>query len=229
MSIFSRLFRDRKQRHFKEMTEKIIERNVKRTEKETKPLAELGLAIVRAATNCRECILPLIQVQEEKARQLAEIYASYEFIYFFVHQTMRVASGIMSEREIKHLQEQLGPLLATTAIDSYCKHWRKEIKIGLVPEFYDKLNAAELEYAKCSQFDSPAPSEARSLEILQALCMLMGSRVAAIIGQGQNPAVPLEISKVALSEFSRISWIKLIDDFKQHSMGLPPPTHLFWQ
>jgi len=68
-----------------------------------KPLRELGLAIVKASVDCLNGIKLLIEVPAGIERQKAEIFAFYEFLHFFLHITMRDASAVMSEHEIKHL------------------------------------------------------------------------------------------------------------------------------
>ncbi|MFZ0739388.1 MAG: hypothetical protein WBL70_08850 [Candidatus Acidiferrales bacterium] len=217
MPIFSRLFGGRP---VSPEVQEIIDKARANTENELKPLRDLTLALICASVNCRDGIKHLIKAPTEKERQLAEIYAFDEFIYFFMHHAMRVASGVMSEREVKHLQEHLGPLIASTAIDSYWQHWPDEIKSGLIVEFYKNLNAAEVQYATCSQFNSPAPPEGRSLQILEALFASLGERVASAVGQGGNRELSLLVSSLARREFSPTSLLSPIAAFKRDSVGL---------
>src|SRR5271170_8343386 len=90
-----------------------------KADKELRPLSSLGLAIIKASTNCRDGIKSLIKAPAEKERMNAEIFAFHEFVYFFMHLTMRNAVTVMSAAEIKHLQAQLGPLVASVTVDSY--------------------------------------------------------------------------------------------------------------
>src|SRR6266496_5920222 len=90
----------------------------KQVQAETKPLGDIGLAIVQGATSCRDVAKPLIQAPTEKDRIQREIYIFYEFIYFFMHLTIRQAFAILSTPQMEKLQGYLGPLISSTAIDS---------------------------------------------------------------------------------------------------------------
>ena len=71
-----------------------IQNNV---EERTRPLANIGMAIIKAADYCFKEMKPFIDADDEKRRQELEIYLFYEFIYFFMHMTMRSAFGRLSE------------------------------------------------------------------------------------------------------------------------------------
>ena len=85
-----------------------------------KPLRELGLAIVKASVDCLNGIKLLIEVPAGIERQKAEIFAFYEFLHFFLHITMRNASAVMSEHEIKHLWLGWGRLAAADSVHFAC-------------------------------------------------------------------------------------------------------------
>jgi len=119
-----------------------IQNNV---EERTCPLANIGMAIIKAADYCFKEMKPFIDADDEKRRQELEIYLFYEFIYFFMHMTMRSAFGRLSEPQIKKLQGYLGPIIVGTAINSFFLHWPEDLKEKLRSEFYEKLNDAELD------------------------------------------------------------------------------------
>ena len=84
------------------------EREVKRLLKETqaeverttKPLGDVGLAIVKASHTCSEALKPKFKIADAKEKQQAEIYVLYEFIYFFMHLTMRSACNQLTEQQL---------------------------------------------------------------------------------------------------------------------------------
>ena len=79
-----------------------------------------------------------------------QILLFYEFLYFFAHLTLRsgVARGLTAS-QVKKFQSYLGPLLASTAVDTFFLHWSTELKAKMMGEFFEKLNDAEIEYAEC--------------------------------------------------------------------------------
>lgn len=117
----------------------------------TKPLGAVGLAIVRASQTCSEAIRPLINGPEGKEKQEAEMYVFYEFIYFFMHLAMRSAFSQLTEQQIEGLQGYLGPLISSTAVDSFFGHWPEDLKEKIRSGFFAKLNDAEVEYSTCKE------------------------------------------------------------------------------
>jgi hypothetical protein len=206
---------------------KILAKAQKKTAKEMRPLRKLSLAIVNASMKCLSEIKILIEAPAEKDRQHAEIFAFYELLYFFLHLAMRQAFKLMSEAEIKHLQEQLGHVVVSAAVNSYFDHWPDDLKAGMTDDFYKNLNTAEIEYAECSRFDSPAPPEGRSDQIAERLFNCLGQNVAAAIGRKGNFGASSLIANTAIRESARMNLRILVEDFKRDSMGLPPPPHHF--
>jgi hypothetical protein len=216
------MFRTPAERQF----QRILAKAQKKTEREMRPLRNLSLAIVNASMNCLSEIKILIEAPAEKERQHAEIFAFYELLYFFLHLTMREAFNLMSEAEIKHLQEHLGHVVASAAVNSYFDHWPDDLKRGMTDDFYKNLNRAEIEYAECSRFDSPAPPEGRSEQIAERLFNCLGDNVAAVIGHEGDSGHSLLIANIAINEWTTMSLRNLVADFKRDSMGLtPPPFH----
>ena len=73
------------------------------------------MAIVQAATNCRDATKGLIQASTEKDRIEREIYIFYEFIDSFMHMTLREAFVALNTIQMEKLQGYLGPLISSTA------------------------------------------------------------------------------------------------------------------
>jgi hypothetical protein len=220
MSIFSRFYRKanplmkRAEESFQEISEK--------TEREFGPVRDLTLAITSAVVECREGVKSMIDDPDESKRLLTDVYVFNEFVFFFMHLTMRQASCLMSQHELKRLQEYVGPMMAGVTVDTYCMDWPQEWKVKLQSEFFQNLNDSEIEYASCSRFDSPSPPEGRSVQIFERLLNLMAERVAALLGRESNPlAVPL-ITKIVLDAYRHLDFKTPIECFKRDSMSLPP-------
>ena len=70
MGFFSRVFGSPVERKVKRLgTESLSE-----VERTTKPLANIGLAIVKASQACSEALKPMINVSDAKEKQQAEIF-----------------------------------------------------------------------------------------------------------------------------------------------------------
>ena len=141
MSLLSKLFPSSPERDLRRKFHAIQQE----TEQRMRPLASIGMAIIRASEDCSREMKPFID-GDDKTRQEKKVYLFYEFVYFFMHMTMRYAFGQLSESQIRKLQGFLGPLIAGTAIDSFFLHWPEDLKDKMRSEFYNNLNNAELEY-----------------------------------------------------------------------------------
>src|SRR6478736_3180021 len=124
MTIFSRLFGRSQER----APDRLFEETKKRVDQEYTPMGKVSLAITKAATNSRDVIKSGIEASSEKARKEIEVYIFYEFLYFYMHMTMRAAAAQLTEAQIGKLQEYLGPLISSVAIDSYFAHWPDDLK-----------------------------------------------------------------------------------------------------
>jgi hypothetical protein len=200
MRIFSHLFATSKEREIR----KALTEARERVNKGYGPAGKVGLAIIQASTNCRNTVKELIDAPTEKNRLEREAYVFYEFIYFYMHLTMREAFVQLTTPEIRKLQSYLGPLVSSVAIDSYFAHWPDELKQKMTGELYDKLNDAEVEYAECTKFDPPEQGEQRLTRKLQALFMKLGSNVSNLSGHGDDSAVIMAVAHAAINEWERM-------------------------
>lgn len=210
MAFFSKLFgrsQDRTlDRHFAEAK--------KQVDHEYGPMGEVSLAIVRAAMNSRDVITKDIVAPNEKARKQIEVFAFYEFLYFYLHMAMRAAASQLTEAQISKLQGYLGPLISSTAIDSYCVHWPTDLKQKMIAEFYDNLNNAELEYTECTRAIQ-AQGEEGAKQRTHALFMSMASTVAQLANDGHTDiAVVTVIYQAAVNEWAKMQLAKLMTDVK---------------
>ena len=150
----------------------------------TTPLEEIGLAIVRASYACSQKMKPALNVADEKGKLQAEFVVFCEFIYFFMHLTMRSASSKMSEQQLEQLQGYLGPSLSSAVVDSFVAHWPEKLKVKIRSEFYDKLNSAEREYSTSKELMSKENSLTGD-----SLLSKLGRNVADLSGHSMNPAI----------------------------------------
>lgn len=211
MSIFSKLFGISKEYEPKKLPSEIH----RQVEKEYKPMGELGRAIIIASANCRDVVKELIEAPTGKKRQEKEIVIFYEFIYFYTHLTMRHAFGNLTETQTKELQSYLGPLISSVAIDSYFAHWPEDLKQKMNGEFYEKLNEAELEYTKCTQFDSSKQSEARFTEKLRALFMKLASNISELAVDRKDIAIVMPVADIAINEWKRMQLDSIIAEIQK--------------
>lgn len=179
MGIFSRLFGSSDEQKVR----RIIDRAESETQEILEPLGNLAIAIIKASHDCSEQIKSMLNVSDEKERKEAEVLVFYEFVYFFMHMTMRSAFAQMSEQQIAELQEYLGPLISSTAVDSFFAHWPEDMKEKIRDEFYQKLNDAELEYSRCKDLLS-----GRNPFTGDSIFSKLARNIAGLSGNSMNPA-----------------------------------------
>jgi hypothetical protein len=192
MGMFSRLFGSPDERKAK----RIISDATADVERITTPSGDIGVAIVKASHTCSQALKPMLNVADAKEKQQAEIYVFYEFIYFFMHLTMRSAVSQLTEQQIVGLQGFVGPLISSTAVDSFFAHWPENLKEKIRSDFYSKLNDAEIEYSTCKEFlskESPLTGN--------SLFSKLARNVAELSGNPMNPATLVFVIGTALEAY----------------------------
>lgn len=173
--------------------QRIIKNAEKKVQEKLKPLGELSLSIVRGAWDCAQGMNSMLDAPDERGKKEAEMLVFYEFLYFFMHITMRMASMQLTEQQIKKLQDFLGPLISSTAVDSFCASWPKNLKEKIQSEFYERLNDAELEYSTCKELFGE-----KNRLTGNSLFSVLARNVAELSGNSMNPAVlTLVVSRTA--------------------------------
>ncbi len=104
MSLLSKLFRTADERSLDEKHEA----SLKKFTRQLNPVLAVGMAILLPAERCRDVIIPWVSASDEKSRKRMEIFAHYEFVYFFTHLTLRLAFGMMTEAERAHKKTNRG-------------------------------------------------------------------------------------------------------------------------
>lgn len=211
MSIFSKLFGSSEESKIK----RLFSETEKRVNREYEPLGKVALAIGQAASNCRDAVKNLLLASTEKERMHQEVHVFFEFIYFYMHLTMRSAFVQLSEPQLQKLQGHIGQVISAAAVDSYFAHWPDDLKQKMVSEFYDKLNEAELEYSECTKTAPIEQGEPALHQKLQALFMKLGSNVSILSGHSEDDlAVIIPVADIAIQEWKRMRLEDLIVDVK---------------
>jgi hypothetical protein len=132
---------------------------------------------------------------------------------------LRQAFGNLTKEQTQKLQDFLGPLISSVAIDSYFAHWPEDLKQKMTDEFYQKLNDAELEYTECTdqiQFDSSKDRQDRIKDIFRALFLKLSFNVANLACNDENNlTLSVPVMDVAMNEWIRMRLDKLIADVKK--------------
>lgn len=174
-------------------------------EREYKPLGEIGIAIIVASDSCSKAIKPFVKGADEKKTQELNIYVFYEFIYFFMHMTMRTGFSRLNELQLQRLQEYLGPLISQTAIDSFFRHWPDDLKAKMRTEFYEKVNDAELDYGTSKVIFSK-----EELYTSDSLFSKLARNVSELNGSPMDPAIMTAVLAVSLEAFTNMKLDQLI-------------------
>jgi hypothetical protein len=146
MGLFGRLFGTREAR----MAKRLLKDARGMVDATYGPANKLGLEIVAAASSTQQSLGRVFECGTGGPPSEPQMLTLYEFLYFFSHLALRtaVAKGF-SDAQIGKLQGFLGPLLASCAVDSFCREWPEKLKARIRSEFYEKLNHAEIEYGEC--------------------------------------------------------------------------------
>jgi len=168
-------------------------------------ILSIGLSIITASNNCDKAIQPLINSKNDKEKQELYIYVFYEFVYFFLHLTLRESFSKLKSQQLQKLQIYLGPKIVETVVDAFFKHWPEDLKSKISSDFYKNLNNAEIEYSKSKELYSeknPLTSE--------SLFSKLARNVAELCGSSMNPVTIFSVLSVSLEEFKGMKLDQLI-------------------
>src|SRR4051794_11814873 len=87
-------------------------------EKHMKVLSAISVGIVDASWKCTEEINPSLKGFKKKV-ELPDLMVFYEFLCFYTHLLMRAASHLLTENQIQALQDYIGPMVASAAIEPF--------------------------------------------------------------------------------------------------------------
>lgn len=138
---------------------------------------------------------------------------------------MRAAFTILTEPEIGRLQEYLGPMLSSTAVDTFCQHWPEESKAKLRADFYTDLNTSEEEYSQCRVAPS-VPQELRVKALLAELLETLANQVAPRLGRAASAESDIELLNLMMPSLLEFDVQEPLQRFKRDSVKLPPYAEL---
>lgn len=128
-----------------------------------------------------------------------------------MHMSMRQCFGQLTEEQLQKVQDYLGPLISSVAVDSYCAHWPQERKDGLIHEFYENLNKAEFEYAESTNQYARGDVQGKILGLFSELA----TQVSTICGHSENDLeIVIPIKKIAVDEWIKMRLPELVSDIK---------------
>ena len=172
-------------------------------------LKKISLGIIKASHSCKKEISSMLQISDEKEKTEIEIYVFYEFIYFFMHMKLRMAFVHLTEEQIKNMQNFFGPIISSTAVDSFFQHWPGDLKEKIQSEFYEKLNDAEIEYSTCKElFSEEKPLTGNSL------FSKLAQNISSLIEDNNNTATLTAVLDVSMQEFINMKLDDLIINHK---------------
>lgn len=120
-----------------------------RVQRENKPIFELGMAIASVAMQGGQAMRSKIVADSEDKANEQFIYVCYEFLYFFIHLTDRIAFQKLGPERRSKLMDALDPLIVGPSVDAFFDHWPEDLKAKMRTEFRGKLNDAQRGYAEC--------------------------------------------------------------------------------
>lgn len=174
--------------------------------KDKSAIGELSNVIFKTSLDCAEKLKNYLNDSPEKERQEKWIYVLFEFIYFFMHMTNRIAFGKLGNEGRIKLQGELGPLVIEPTIKSLFGHWPNKFKEGIKNEFYEKLNDAEMEYSGCNELlskDHPFTSD-------KALFPKLARNVAELSGHPNNPEMLIQIITLSVDAWKNMRLEELV-------------------
>lgn len=174
-----------------------------------RPLKDICMYIIRSSYECSEGVKHFISIKDDKKKQEAEIYVFYEFIYFFMHVTNRLAFANLTQEQREYIQKIIGPIIVSTAIDSFFAHWPDNLKNNMTSEFYSKLNDQELEYSTVKKLfskDNPFGDD--------SLLSILARNVCELSGNSNNIEVMLEVLERGIDAHKKMNLDALMKEVK---------------
>lgn len=164
--------------------DRLFESAKRETEREYEPIRKVGAAIIQASVNNRDEAKKWIEAPTEAKRLEREAFVFFEYVYFYMHLTIRHASTVLTASQMQKTQEYLTSLIPSVCIDSYFAHWPANIKENMTDDFFEKLNDAEVEYTEHAKNSKSENGGDRLLEMFSLLAShisdLCGSNIALI-------------------------------------------------
>jgi len=153
----------------------------------------------------RDATKKLMKSSGQDDRLEKEINLFFEFIYSFMHWTLRLAIQLIDHSKLMLLQDFLLEIVPPAAIDTYFSHLSNDAKNDLIAEFVEKLDMSEVEYGSCSP-------DGLALVLIKKL-------MGILVNEHINVPKLFSISILAIREFGEMQLGKSIDEFGQIKMS----------
>lgn len=117
-------------------------------------LLSLSKYILTSSIYCAELLKPNLEEKYGKNSEsfhLKYIPVLFEFMYFFIHLTDRLAFSQLDQKKRKKLQNNIHYLVIDAMIEKLFENWTLDFQDGIKNDFITDLNKRELEYGNCSE------------------------------------------------------------------------------
>lgn len=191
----------------KRQVEALFEKAKRDAEHHCAPMSKVALAIVQASTNSRDNAKQWIQAPTERERIEKEVYVFFEFIYFYMHVTVREAVTALSTEQKQLLLEYLEFLIPPAAVDSCFDHWPADLKEKMVKDFIEKLADAEAEYTELIVQSKPDEGFINTF-------ILLARHIADLCGV-DSPNIGRALVSSTIGEWEKMNMGALMADVKE--------------
>ena len=163
-------------------------------------LDTIGAEIVRSSYNCSQKMKEHINFDDAIKKETAEQVIFSQYLYFFMHNTLRNAFEVMTKEQIGKLQEYLWPLIARSVVDINKRHWPEDMKKLLITNFYKGLEDSELEYSATTKLMDKDNAFAKDSALY-----ILSKNVAQYSGNSKrDPLVITKSNMLAMNELMRV-------------------------
>jgi hypothetical protein len=173
------------------------------------PCPHLVKAILSAAHRAAESLRPIAgidgpEISKEGFLRYEVLFS--EFLYFYMHVTLRLARGQgFAFSEIEKLQNEVIPNIIEGTIGPV-RHWPEEMKEKIKKEQYENVNSAEFQYAHCDGVYPTNDPFAMGNSVYATLARNIEQR----LGKDHDPFLSLTIIKTASEKMGELEFPKLI-------------------
>ncbi len=205
MGIFSKILPGSGEKEAVRRTEEIR----KQAEQHTRPVRDIGTAVINASNLCLAEIKPFIQIQDTRSRCEIEAELFNEFICFFIHMTHRHPYSRLTQAQSDTLSRHLGSFVAGAVPDSVSTELAPDLREKLKSQFCERLNDAELAYSASRGLPVDLPEE-MFFSGGEDLLSILSKRVAATIRVESNPLIMVAVRHVATDALADVRLNELV-------------------
>ena len=158
--------------------------------------------VLWASYACQDAVEELYDGDSADNKINQQISILYEFVYCYLHLTMRTAFGLLTHPQIVKLQNHIGIVISTGIIESYFASASVTTKFEMTREFFKNVDQAELEYTDIAASPQGETDEEKAANQLASIFMRLGFRIAQFSDQPIDLSLRL-VSRVAIEEWMK--------------------------